>query len=112
MVKALLTFCEAFNVLVDRYNNSRNHYNDYLTYVDLSENSQSVTNILWSVQHFGKPYNDSRSRYNDSLECIDLSEDGQSVANVLQSVPRLNESYNDSRIVITIPKNIVFNLDH
>jgi hypothetical protein len=57
-------------------------------------------------------YNDSRNRNNDSLEHIDLSENSQSVANVLQSVQRFNESYNDSRIVITIPKNVVFNLDH
>jgi hypothetical protein len=57
-------------------------------------------------------YNDSRNRNNDSLEHIDLSENSQSVANVLQSVQRFNESYNDSRIVVTIPKNVVFNLDH
>jgi hypothetical protein len=52
------------------------------------------------------------NHYNDSLECIDLSEHGQSIANALRNVPRLNESYNDSRIIITIPKNVVFNLDH
>jgi hypothetical protein len=52
------------------------------------------------------------NRYNDSLEHIDLSENCQSVVNVLQNVQRFNESYNDSRIVITIPKNVVFNLDH
>jgi hypothetical protein len=57
-------------------------------------------------------YKDSRNRNNDSLEHIDLSENSQSVANVLQSVQRFNESYNDSRIVVTIPKNVVFNLDH
>jgi hypothetical protein len=75
MVKALLTFCKAFNALVNHYNDSRNHNNN-------------------------------------SLEHIDLSENGKSVANVLQSVPRFNESYNDPRIVITIPKNVVFKLDH
>jgi hypothetical protein len=68
-------FCKAFNALVNHYNNLRNHNND-------------------------------------SLEHIDLSENGQSVANVLQSVQRFGESYNDLRIVITIPKNVVFNLDH
>jgi hypothetical protein len=57
-------------------------------------------------------YNDSRNRYNNSVEHIDLSENGQSVVNVLQSVQRFGESYNNSRIVITIPKNVVFNPDH
>jgi hypothetical protein len=52
------------------------------------------------------------NHYNDSLEHIDLSENSQSIANILQSVQRFNESYNDSRIVITIPKNVVFNLDY
>jgi conjugal transfer/entry exclusion protein len=52
------------------------------------------------------------NRYNDSLDHIDLSENSQIVVNVLQSVPRLNKSYNDWRIVITIHKNIVFNLGH
>jgi hypothetical protein len=78
----------------------------------LSENSQNVANVLQNIQRFGESYNDLRNRYNDSLECIDLSEHGQSVANILQSVQRSDESYNDSRIVITIPKNVVFNLDH
>jgi hypothetical protein len=87
-------------------------YNDSLEHIDLSENGQSVTNVLQSVQRFGELYDDLRNRYNDSLECINLSEDGRSIANVLQSFPCLNESYNDSRIVIMIPKNVVFNLDH
>jgi hypothetical protein len=57
-------------------------------------------------------YNYSRNCYNNSVEHIDLSENGQSVVNILQSVQRFGESYNDSRIVITISKNVVFNLDH
>jgi hypothetical protein len=57
-------------------------------------------------------YNYSRNHYNNSVEHIDLSENGQSVVNVLQSVQRFGESYNDSRIVITISKNVIFNLDH
>jgi hypothetical protein len=59
-VKTLLTLCISFNVL-------ENRYNDSLTYIDLAENSQSVTNVLWNVQCFGKSYNDSRNHYNDSL---------------------------------------------
>jgi hypothetical protein len=42
----LLTLCKAFNVLMNRYNDSRNRYNDSLEYIDLSENSQSVANAL------------------------------------------------------------------
>jgi hypothetical protein len=61
---------------------------------------------------FCKAFKDLMNHYNDSLEHIDLSENSQSIANILQSVQRFNESYNDSRIVITIPKNVVFNLDH
>jgi hypothetical protein len=38
-VKTLLTICKAFNILMNRYNNS-------LEYIDLSENSQSVANVL------------------------------------------------------------------
>jgi hypothetical protein len=57
-------------------------------------------------------YNYSRNRYNNFVEHIDLSENGQSVVNILQSVQRFGESYNDSRIVITIFKNVTFNLDH
>jgi hypothetical protein len=79
-VKTLL--CKAFNALMNRYNDSRNRYNDSLEHIDLSENSQSVANVLQNIQHFCESYNDLRNRYNDSLECIDLSEDGQSVANV------------------------------
>jgi hypothetical protein len=65
-----------------------------------------------ALQRYDEPYNDSRNHYNDSLKNIDLSENSQIVANILQNVLRLNESYNDSRIVITIPKNVVFNLGH
>jgi hypothetical protein len=78
----------------------------------LSDNSQIVVSVLQIVQLFGESSNDLRNRYNDSLECVDLSEHGQSVADALRNVLRLNESYNDLRIVITIPKNIVFNLDY
>jgi hypothetical protein len=59
--------CKAFNILMNRYNDSRNHYNDSLEHIDLSENSQNVANVLWSVQRFGESYNDSRNYYNDSL---------------------------------------------
>jgi hypothetical protein len=52
---------------MNRYNDSRNRYNDFLEHIDLSENSQSVTNVLWSVQRFDESYNDSRNHYNDSL---------------------------------------------
>jgi hypothetical protein len=52
---------------MNRYNDSRNRYNDSLEYIDLSENSQSIANVLWSVQRFGELYNDSGNRYNDSL---------------------------------------------
>jgi hypothetical protein len=45
-VNTLLTLCISFNVLENRYNDSRNRYNDSLEYVDLSENSQSITNVL------------------------------------------------------------------
>jgi hypothetical protein len=86
-------------------NNLRNRYNDSLECVDLSENNQIV-------QRFGESSNDLLNRYNDSLECVDFPEHGQSVADALRSVPRLNESYYDLRIVITIPKNVVFNLDY
>jgi hypothetical protein len=44
-----------------------NRYNDSLEHIHLSENSQNVANVLWSVQRFGESYNDSRNRYNDSL---------------------------------------------
>jgi hypothetical protein len=78
----------------------------------MSENSQIVANVLQIVQRFDESSNDLRNRYNDSLECVDLSEHGQNVADALRSVLRLNKSYNDLRIVITIPKNVVFNLDY
>jgi hypothetical protein len=42
----LLTLYISFNVLENLYNDSRNRYNDSLEYVDLSENGQSVTNVL------------------------------------------------------------------
>jgi hypothetical protein len=54
MVRALLTFCKAFNALVNRYNNSRYSNNDSLEHIDLSENGQSVANVLQSVQRFGE----------------------------------------------------------
>jgi hypothetical protein len=78
----------------------------------LSDNSQIVANVLQIVQQFGESSNDLRNRYNDSLECVDLSKHGQSIADALRSILRLNKSYNDLRIVITIPKNVVFNLDY
>jgi hypothetical protein len=31
---------------MNRYNDSRNHYNDSLEHIDLSENSQNVANVL------------------------------------------------------------------
>jgi hypothetical protein len=65
-----------------------------------------------ALQRYDEPYTDSRNHYNDSLEYVDLSENSQIVADILQIVLRLTESYNDSRIVITIPKNVVFNLGH
>jgi hypothetical protein len=43
---------------MNHYNDSRNRYNDSLEHIDLSENSQRVTNVLWSVQRFGESYND------------------------------------------------------
>jgi hypothetical protein len=52
---------------MNHYNDLRNRDNDSLEYIDLSENSQSIDNVLWSVQRFGESYNDSRDRYNDSL---------------------------------------------
>jgi predicted MPP superfamily phosphohydrolase len=45
-VKTLLTLYKTFNVLENHYNDSRNRYNDFLEYVDLIENSQSVANVL------------------------------------------------------------------
>jgi hypothetical protein len=45
-VKTLLTFCKVFIVLMNRYNDSRNRYHDSLEHIDLSENSQSVANVL------------------------------------------------------------------
>jgi hypothetical protein len=39
MVKTLLMFCKAFNVLMNRYNDSLEH-------IDLLENSQNIANIL------------------------------------------------------------------
>jgi hypothetical protein len=57
---------------MNRYNDSRNRYNDTLERIDLSKNSQNVTNILQSVQRFDDSYNDSRNRYNDSL-CKDTN---------------------------------------
>jgi hypothetical protein len=39
---------------MNRYNDSRNRDNDSLEHIDMSENSQSVANVLWSVQHFGE----------------------------------------------------------
>jgi hypothetical protein len=51
---------------MNRYNDSRNHNNylrnrnnNSLEHVDLSENGQSVANILQSVQRFRESYNDS-----------------------------------------------------
>jgi hypothetical protein len=108
----LPTSCKALQRYDEPYNDSRNRYNDSLEHIDLSENSQIVTNVLQIVQRFGESSNDLSDRYNDSLECVDLSEHGQSVADALRSVLCLNESYNDLRIVITIPKNVVFNLDY
>jgi hypothetical protein len=44
-----------------------NRDNDSLEHIDLSENSQSVSNVLWSDQRFSESYNDSKNCYNDSL---------------------------------------------
>jgi hypothetical protein len=51
---------------MNHYNDSRNRYNDSLEHIDLSENSQSIANVLWSVQRFGESYNGLRNHYNDS----------------------------------------------
>jgi hypothetical protein len=39
---------------MNRYNDSRNRDNDFLKHIDLSENSQSVANVLQSVQRFNE----------------------------------------------------------
>jgi hypothetical protein len=63
----LPTSCKALQRYDEPYNDLRNRYNDSLENIDLSENSQVITNVLQIVQRFGESYNDSRNHYNDSL---------------------------------------------
>jgi hypothetical protein len=80
--------------IVQRFRKSLQRFEEY---VDLSGSSQSVTNVLWSVQCFRKSLQRFKESLQRFLEYVDLSGSGQSVTDILWNVQRFDKLYNDSK---------------